>query len=170
LWEIFPKSGAKSLIMPVNDFSGEYRFTLDAKKRISIPSGIRKMLSPESEGALVFTRGFEGCVYVFPNDEWKRLTQKLNTLDSFNVKVRDFIRLFVGPAYKTVMDNQGRVLLPDYILEMAKIEKDILLLGSLNKWELWNPKVLGTYIKENNPSLESLAQEINFSAIFNSNE
>jgi MraZ protein len=170
LWEIFPKSGAKSLIMPVNDFSGEYRFTLDTKKRISIPAGIRKMLSPESEGALVFTRGFEGCVYVFPNDEWKRLTQKLNTLDSFNVKVRDFIRLFVGPAYKTVMDNQGRVLLPDYILEMAKIEKDILLLGSLNKWELWNPKVLGTYIKENNPSLESLAQEINFSAIFNSNE
>jgi MraZ protein len=156
--------------MSVNDFSGEYRFTLDAKKRINIPSGIRKMLPPESEGSLVFTRGFEGCVYVFPNDEWKRLTHKLNTLDSFNVKVRDFIRMFVGPAYKTVMDGQGRVLLPDYILEMASIKKDILLLGSLNKWELWNPEVLGKYIKDNNPSLESLAQEINFSAIFNSNE
>jgi MraZ protein len=155
--------------MPVNDFSGEYRFTLDAKKRISIPSGIRKMLPPESEGSLVFTRGFEGCVYVFPNDEWKRLTHKLNTLDSFNVKVRDFIRMFVGPAYKTVMDNQGRVLLPDYILEMAMIEKDILLIGSLNKWELWSSAVFERYIKENNPSLESLAQEINFGAIFNSN-
>ncbi len=155
--------------MPVNDFSGEYRFTLDAKKRVSIPSGIRKMLPPESEGSLVFTRGFEGCVYVFPNDEWKRLTHRLNTLDSFNVKVRDFIRMFVGPAYKTVMDNQGRVLLPDYILEMAMIEKDILLIGSLNKWELWSPGVFERYIKENNPSLESLAQEINFSAIFNSN-
>jgi len=82
--------------MPINDFSGEYRFTLDAKKRINIPSGIRKMLPPESEGSLVFTRGFEGCVYVFPNDEWKRLTHKLNTLDSFNVKVRDFVRMFVG--------------------------------------------------------------------------
>jgi MraZ protein len=68
------------------------------------------------------------------------------------------------------MDGQGRVLLPDYILEMASIEKDILLLGSLNKWELWNPQVLVKYIKQNNPSLESLAQEINFSAIFNSNE
>ena len=155
--------------MSVNDFSGEFHFTLDAKKRISIPSGIRKMLPPESEGSLVFTRGFEGCVYVYPNDEWKRLTHKLNTLDSFNVKVRDFIRLFVGPAFKTTMDNQGR-LLPDYILEMAKIEKDILLIGSLNKWELWSPAVFGKYIKENNPSMESLAQEINFSAIFNSNE
>jgi MraZ protein len=156
--------------MSVNDFSGEFRFTLDAKKRISIPSGIRKMLPPESEGSLIFTRGFEGCVYVYPNDEWKRLTHKLNTLDSFNVKVRDFIRLFVGPAFKTIMDTQGRVLLPDYILEMAKIEKDILLIGSLNKWELWNPVVFENYVKENNPSLETLAQEINFSAIFNSNE
>ncbi len=156
--------------MSVNDFSGEYRFTLDAKKRISIPSGIRKMLAPESEGSLVFTRGFEGCVYVYPNDEWKRLTLKLNSLDSFNVKVRDFIRMFVGPAFKTIMDNQGRVLLPDYILEMAKIEKDILLIGSLNKWELWSPPVFERYINENNPSLEALAQEINFSAIFNNND
>ncbi len=156
--------------MPVNDFSGEYRFTLDAKKRINIPSGIRKMLPPESEGALVFTRGFEGCVYVFPNDEWKRLTHKLNTLDSFDVKVRNFVRLFVGPAHKIIMDNQGRVLLPDNILTMAKIEKEILFLGSLNKWELWSPREYERYIQENNPSLEALAQEINFSALFNSNE
>ena len=69
-----------------------------------------------------------------------------------------------------IMDGKGRVLLPDYILEMDRIQKEIMLLGSLNKWELWNPEVLGKYISDNSPSLESLAQEINFSAIFNSNE
>ena len=153
--------------MAVNDLSGEFRFSLDAKKRVNIPSGIRKMLPPESEGTLVFTRGFEGCVYVYSNDEWRRLTQKLSALDSFNVKVRDFIRLFVGPAYKTTMDSQGRVLLPDNILDMAQIEKDILLLGSLNKWEMWNPAIYRDYMRQNNPSMENLAQEINFSAIFN---
>jgi MraZ protein len=156
--------------MAVNDFSGEFHFSLDSKKRISIPSAMRKMLAPEAEGVLVFTRGFEGCVYVYPNDEWKRLTKKLNSLDSFNVKVRDFIRLFVGPAYKTIMDNQGRVLLPDTILQMAKIDKDILLLGSLNKWELWNPRLYMKYMQENNPSMENLAQDINFSAIFKNDE
>jgi MraZ protein len=156
--------------MPVNDFSGEYRFSLDAKKRINIPSGIRKMLSPESEGTLVFTRGFEGCVYVYANDEWKRLTKKLSSLDSFNVRVRDFIRMFVGPAFKTTMDSQGRVLLPDNILNMAKVEKEILLLGSLNKWELWNPDIYKKYMQQNNPSMENLAQEINFSAIFTNDE
>jgi MraZ protein len=156
--------------MPVNDFSGEYRFSLDNKKRINIPASIRKLLSPESEGALVFTRGFEGCVYVFPNDEWKRLTKKLSTLDPFNVKTRDFIRLFVGPAFKTIMDNQGRVLLPENILHMAKIEKEILLLGSLSKWELWNPDLYVQYMNQNNPSIEALAQEINFSDIFKNEE
>jgi len=156
--------------MAVNDFSGEFRFSLDSKKRISIPSAMRKMLAVEAGGILVFTRGFEGCVYVYPNDEWKRLTKKLNSLDSFNVKVRDFIRLFVGPAYKTAMDTQGRVLLPDTILEMAKIEKDILLLGSLNKWELWNPDLYMKYMQENNPSMENLAQDINFSAIFKNDD
>ena len=125
------------------------------------------MLPAESEGSLVFTRGFEGCVYVYPNDEWKRLTKKLNTLDSFNVKVRDFIRMFIGPAFKTVMDSQGRILLPENILAMAQIERDILFLGSLNKWELWNPRIYSQYIKQNNPSMEALAQEISFSAIFN---
>jgi MraZ protein len=152
--------------MPVNDFSGAYRLSLDSKKRISIPSGIRKMLTPESDSTMVFTRGFEGCVYVYPHDEWRRLTQKLNALDSFDVNVRDFIRLFVGPAYKSVMDTQGRMVLPDYILEMAKVERDILFLGSLNKWELWNPEVYDRYIKQNNPSLEKLTKEINFNAIF----
>jgi MraZ protein len=156
--------------MPVNDFSGEYRFTLDSKKRINIPAAMRKMLPPEADDTLIFTRGFEGCVYVYPHDEWKRLMQRLNALDSFNVKVRDFIRLFIGPATKTVMDNQGRVLLPDNILKMANIERDILLLGSLNKWELWNPAEYEKYMQQNNPSLENLAQDINFSAIFKNDE
>jgi MraZ protein len=156
--------------MPVNDFSGEYRFALDNKKRVNIPAGIRKMLPSESEGTLVFTRGFEGCVYVFPHDEWQRLTKKLNSLDSFQVKVRNFIRQFVGSAFKTIMDNQGRVLLPEKVLEMAGISKEVLLLGSLNKWELWDPVTYDQYIRENVPSMEQLAQEINFSAIFNNSD
>ena len=156
--------------MSVNDFSGEFRFSLDPKKRINIPAALRKLLSPEAQGTLVFARGFEGCVYVYPNDEWTRLTHRLNSLDSFNVKVRNFIRLFIGSAFKTTMDNQGRVLLPDQVLQMAQIEKEILLLGSLNKWELWNPEKYQVYLSENKLSMETLAQEINFSAMFNSND
>ena len=100
------------------EFSGEYKISLDPKKRINIPAAIRKILPAESDGKLVFTRGFEGCVYMFPGIEWKRLTEKLMTLNSFDVNVRNFTRVFVGSAHTISMDSQGRVLLPESIIEI----------------------------------------------------
>ena len=152
------------------EFSGEFRITLDPKKRINIPAAIRKILPAESDGKLVFTRGFEGCVYMFPGIEWKRLTEKLMTLNSFDVNVRNFTRVFVGSAHTISMDSQGRVLLPESIIEMASINKDILLQGSLNKWEVWNPELYQNYLTSNNIKIENLAEQINFSALFNREE
>jgi MraZ protein len=153
--------------MSTNKFSGKFKLTLDPKKRINIPSGIRKVLPQESDGKLVFTQGFEGCVWMFPETEWKRLTKELTALNSFNLEVRNFIRVFVGPAQTLNMDSQGRVLLPETILSMANIEKDILLQGTLSNWELWNPELYENYLKSNNVTIESLAEQINFSALFN---
>jgi len=152
------------------EFSGEFRISLDPKKRINIPAAIRKILPVESDGNLVFTRGFEGCVYMFPGNEWKRLTEKLMTLNSFDVNVRNFTRVFVGSAHTITMDSQGRVLLPESIIEMANINKDILLQGSLNKWEVWNPDIYQNYLTSNNIKIENLAEQINFSALFNREE
>ena len=152
------------------EFSGEFRISLDPKKRINIPAAVRKILPAESDGKLVFTRGFEGCVYMFPGIEWKRLTEKLMTLNSFDVNVRNFTRVFVGSAHTISMDSQGRVLLPESIIEMASINKDILLQGSLNKWEVWNPEIYQNYLTSNNIKIENLAEQINFSALFNREE
>ena len=152
------------------EFSGEFRITLDPKKRINIPAAVRKILPAESDGKLVFTRGFEGCVYMFPGIEWKRLTEKLMTLNSFDVNVRNFTRVFVGSAHTISMDSQGRILLPESIIEMANINKDILLQGSLNKWEVWNPEIYQNYLTSNNIKIENLAEQINFNALFNREE
>ena len=152
------------------EFSGEYKITLDPKKRINIPAAIRKILPAESDGKLVFTRGFEGCVFMFPGIEWKRLTEKLMTLNSFDLNVRNFIRVFVGSAHTISMDSQGRVLLPEPIIEMADVKKDILLQGSLNKWVLWNPEHYQNYLTSNNIKIENLAEQINFSALFKREE
>ncbi len=152
------------------EFSGEFRITLDPKKRINIPAAVRKILPAESDGKLVFTRGFEGCVFMFPGIEWKRLTEKLMTLNSFDVNVRNFTRVFVGSAHIISMDSQGRILLPESITEMANINKEILLQGSLNKWEVWNPEIYQNYLTSNNIKIENLAEQINFSALFNREE
>ncbi|NOX88549.1 MAG: division/cell wall cluster transcriptional repressor MraZ [Calditrichaeota bacterium] len=149
--------------MALVDFAGEFSCALDNKNRVSIPSGLRKMFMPEAENTMVFTRGFEmENIYAYPLNEWQRLTQKLRTLNPLEKKTRDFIRLFVGVAHVATMDSQGRVMIPERILQMGKIEKDLLLIGSLTKFEIWNPKVYEEYLKRENLSLTELAEQIQF--------
>ena len=153
--------------MAASDFAGEFSCSLDRKNRVNIPSGVRKMFVPEAENTIVFTRGFEmENLYAYPLNEWKRLTQKLRTLNQLEKKTRDFIRLFVGVAFRVTMDSQGRVMIPERILKMGKIEKDLQIIGSLNKLEIWNPKIYESYLKKENINLSDLAEQISFTDMF----
>ncbi len=153
--------------MAVLDFAGEYYSTLDSKNRVNIPSAVRKIFVPEAENTIVFTRGFEmENLYAYPLNEWKRLTNKLRTLNPLEKKTRDFIRLFVGVAHVVTLDGQGRVIIPDRILKMGQIDKELLIIGSLNKLEIWNPKIYEDYLKRENINLTDLAEQISFTDMF----
>jgi MraZ protein len=153
--------------MAIMDFAGEYKCSLDNKKRVNIPSNVRKIFVPEAENTIVFTRGFEGVnLYAYPLNEWQRLTKILRTLNPLEKKTRDFIRLFVGVAFYATMDSQGRVMIPERILKMGEIEKDLLIIGSLSKLEIWNPKVYNDYLVEEDLSLTDLAEKISFKDMF----
>ncbi len=155
--------------MAITEFAGEFYCSLDSKNRVSIPSGIRKVFVPEAENTIVFTRGFEmENIYAYPLNEWQRLTKKLRTLNPLEKKTRDFIRLFVGVAHTATMDSQGRVMIPERILKMGKIEKDLLLIGSLTKFEIWNPDVYyNDYLKrDDHLNLTELAEQIEFRDMF----
>lgn len=153
--------------MAIMDFAGEYKCSLDNKKRVNIPSNVRKIFVPEAENTIVFTRGFEGVnLYAYPLNEWQRLTKILRTLNPLEKKTRDFIRLFVGVAFYATMDSQGRVMIPERILKMGKIEKDLLIIGSLSKLEIWNPKIYNDYLVKEDLSLTDLAEKISFKDMF----
>ncbi len=153
--------------MAVQDFAGEYLCGLDSKNRANIPSSIRKIIVPEAENTLVFTRGFEGInLYAYPLNEWQRLTKKLRTLNPLNKDTRDFIRLFVGVAFYAAMDSQGRVMIPERILTMGKLEKELLIIGSLTKLEIWNPDVYKSYTEKEALNLSDLAQKMSFTDMF----
>jgi len=153
--------------MAVHDFAGEYLCSMDSKNRVNIPSSVRKIIVPEAENTLVFTRGFEGQnLYAYPMNEWKRLTSKLRTLNPLDKNTRDFIRLFVGVAFYAVMDSQGRVMIPERILKMGQIEKELMIIGSLTKLEIWSPDVYGKYLKTENLNLSDLTQKMSFTDMF----
>ena len=114
-------------------FMGEYNHTIDAKGRIIIPSKFRESLGDE----FVVTQGLDGCLFVYPNDEWMAFVAQLKTLPG-NKEARQLQRYFLAGAASCEVDKQGRVLIPTKLREQAALEKDIVFVGVLNKIEIWS--------------------------------
>ncbi len=115
-------------------FMGEYNHTIDAKGRLIIPSRFRELLGEE----FVLTKGLDGCLCIYPMEEWSAFEQKLRALPLTNKNARTFSRFFVAGATPCVLDNQGRILIPQTLREFAGLEKDVVLTGNLNRIELWS--------------------------------
>ena len=115
-------------------FMGEYNHTIDAKGRLIIPAKFRELLGEE----FVLTKGLDGCLSVYPMDEWKAFEQKLRALPLTNKNARTFSRFFVAGAAMCELDRQGRVLVPQTLREFAGLEKDVVLTGNLDRIEVWS--------------------------------
>lgn len=115
-------------------FMGEYNHSVDTKGRLIIPSRFREELGDE----FVVTKGLDGCLFVFPNNEWHAFEEKLKTLPLTNKSARQFARFFVAGATPCELDKQGRILLPQTLREFAGLEKDVVLTGMLNRLEIWS--------------------------------
>lgn len=115
-------------------FMGEYNHTIDAKGRLIIPAKFRELLGTE----FVLTRGLDGCLFIYPMDEWKAFEQKLRALPLTNKNARTFSRFFVAGAAMCELDRQGRVLVPQTLREFAGLEKDVVLTGNLDRIEVWS--------------------------------
>lgn len=115
-------------------FMGEYNHTVDTKGRLIIPSRFRDELGDE----FVVTKGLDGCLFVFPQNEWQTFEEKLKALPLTNKSARQFARFFVAGATPCELDKQGRVLLPGTLREFAGLDKDVVLTGMLNRIEVWS--------------------------------
>ena len=131
-------------------FMGEYSHTIDTKGRLIIPSKFREELGE----TFVVTKGLDGCLFVFSDEEWKAFEIKLKSLPLTNKNARQFARFFVAGATPCELDKQGRILLPATLREFAGIEKDVLLTGMLNRIEMWSKEKWN----ENN-SLDDVAMD-----------
>lgn len=114
-------------------FMGEYNHTIDAKGRIIIPSKFREALGDE----FVVTLGLDGCLFVYPNDEWMNFVAQLKNLPG-SKEARQMQRYFMAGAATCEVDKQGRILIPNKLREHAGLEKDIVFVGVLSKIEIWS--------------------------------
>ncbi len=142
-------------------FLGSFTYSADAKGRVAIPAKLRKYLKPEANNTFVLTRGTEKYIDLYPMDFWKELVEeKLNSLNQFDPQQMRFLRMFLMEAEEQTLDSQSRILIPKKLLNYAGIEKEVLILGAMNKIEIWNPETYKKYLEESDISYEQIAAEV----------
>ena len=130
-------------------FTGEYAYSLDSKGRVNIPAKFRQSLSDDNEGTFVITRGMDSCVWVYPLIQWKNIESNLRNLSSLSKINRTFVRNTARYASPSTYDKQGRIALTPYLIDYAGLDKDVLIVGMVNKIEIWNPTRLDETDKQN---------------------
>lgn len=130
-------------------FTGEYAYTIDSKGRVNIPAKFRQSLAPENNSAFVITRGMDPCIWVYPLVAWQLIEDELKNLSAISSVNRSFIRSTVRYASSVTYDKQGRIILSSNLLDYAKIKKEVLIIGMVNKIEIWNPSLLEKIDKQN---------------------
>lgn len=120
-------------------FLGEFAHTIDDKGRLTIPAKFRDDLA----SGVVITRGLDGCLWAYSRSEWEQLAEKISRLPTTNQAARNFSRFMFANAFDSIPDRQGRVLIPQNLRDYANIESDTIIIGVMNRLELWNPTQWG---------------------------
>lgn len=115
-------------------FMGEFHHNLDAKGRLIIPAKFREQLGDD----FVLTRGMDGCLFGYPQSEWAKLQEKLQTLPLTQKNARTFVRLLYSAATECELDKQGRINVPKPLMSHAALDKACVLVGVANRIEIWS--------------------------------
>ena len=132
-----------------NTFIGEYAYSLDSKGRVNVPAKFRQSLSEDNENTFVITRGVDPCIWVYPLSHWKEIESNLRNLSSILKIHRTFVRNTARYASPSTYDKQGRITLTPSLIEYADLDKDALIIGMINKMEIWNPDRLDETDQQN---------------------
>lgn len=135
---------------------GQYEHTLDPKKRLSLPAKWRKELGKK----VVVTNGLDNSLFIYPQKEWERVAEKLSELSFGQSKSRGFNRFILSGAVEVDIDAAGRILIPDFLKEFAKLSDKVVLAGVHTRAEIWDASTWEAYRKEVSQGADALAETL----------
>ena len=142
-------------------FRGKFKHTLDEKGRFSLPAKFREVLRVKYGSENLVITNYPDCLVAYPLEEWQKIENKLLSLPWDVPEVRQYVRYFLGAAEEYQPDKQGRILLSQSLREEIKLEREVILLGMLTHFEIWNPKYLESKFKETKENFSKVMQIIN---------
>lgn len=140
-------------------FTSEYTCKLDAKGRLVLPSRLKANLPEASSSELFIREGFEPCLELYPLIEYKKIYSKIAGLNEFNAEYRKLQRNFFRGSATVELDSAGRLLIPKSMMQYAKFDKEIVVVGMGNRMEIWNPEEYDKFLINDPQELSELAEK-----------
>lgn len=137
-------------------FLGTHTPKLDDKGRLFLPAKFRDKLA----GGLVMTRGQERCLYVFPMDEFVKITQKFQEAPTSSKAARDYMRVFLSGASDEIPDKQGRVTVPAALRQYAGLDRDCTVIGTGSRVEVWDTAAWNDYLASTEQAFADQSEEV----------
>jgi MraZ protein len=119
-------------------FRGASKITLDSKGRMAIPTRYRDEIQSRSSGCLVATIDRDDCILLYPLPDWEDMERRLMRLPGNKPAIRAYQRRIVGHASEMEMDSHGRILIAKELRDFAGLDRQAMLIGQGNKFELWD--------------------------------
>ncbi len=136
-------------------FIGEYHHSIDEKGRLTIPSKLRDDLGEQ----FILTRGLDGCLFIYPNNEWVNVINKYKELPNIK-EARNFMRFFLSGASNQELDKQGRINIPSPLINYANLIKDCIIIGVNDRLEIWSKENWEKFVSENEESFSDMADHL----------
>ncbi len=139
---------------------GEYECKLDAKGRMRMPAQLIKQLGEGGELHFVLNRGFEKHLMLYPKNVWDRISEEINSLNTYNRKNLAFIRYFYRGAQEISLDGADRLLISKKLLDYADIDRDVVIFAYNDRMELWSKAEYEKLLDQEPEDFLDLAEDV----------
>jgi MraZ protein len=139
-----------------HNYIGRYYHALEQKGRLSIPSSFRSLLG----ATVIVTAGLDGCLFLLDINQWQSLLATTNDRPLTQRQNRDWTRYLANNASQVDLDNQGRILIPEHLRQLANLKTSVVIVGSVDRIEIWNQTDYHAYLDKLNPHIEDIIESI----------
>ena len=141
-------------------FYGEFEHSLDRKGRLIVPAKFRQALKDHHVSSLFLTRGLDGCLFLFPESEWRLIESRFKQIPFTKAEGRKFNRLFFSGASEMQVDGLGRILVPKTLKDFAAIKDDVVIVGVSSRIEVWSKDRWQAFYETSRQSFEEVAERV----------
>lgn len=139
---------------------GEFECKIDSKGRFALPSGLKKQLPEEEQVEFVINRGLDECLVLYPRKVWEAELEKIYARNQYSAKNRAFARKFMNGAKPLELDGSSRVLVPKQLMSHAALKKELVLVASFDRIEIWDKEVYDKWLASDKWDMEALSEEV----------